>query len=182
MDIESKLLEIGITPLDENAYTPLTPEEVAELEALLGASLPADYKAFVTKYGESHFSEIVDVRAIQSPPKHISDNELLDFSTFYGSNAAGNGLLAFVAILQGRMPRTMFPFARDHSGNSFCLCVNGTDRNKIYLWDHESEPAEEDYVERGLPVPNDLWYRNLTLVATSFTDFIGRLAKASKPD
>ena len=144
---------------------------------MLGIPLPEDYKAFVTKYGESHFSQIVQVRPIESPPDHISSEGLFDFSSFYGSDGDGDGLFTHLQVLKGRMPETMLPIGRDFSGNVFCLGVGAKDRNKVYLWDFEGEPAAEDYTEQGLAVPANLWYQNLTLVANSFTDFIDRFEK-----
>src|SRR5262245_35938184 len=108
MDSDSTLTTLGIKPLGTASYVPVTLEEIAQLETLLGASLPSDYKAFILKYGASHFSRIVEVRPIQAPPAHITADGLLDFSFFYGSNIDGRGLLDFVAVLQGRMPSTMF--------------------------------------------------------------------------
>jgi hypothetical protein len=178
MDVDSKLSELGLQPLGKTEYVPVTRDEVADLEDALGAPLPSDYKAFIMKYGKSLFSEEVRLRPIQLPPKHISDEGFLDLSSFYGSNADDDDLLSCLEALKGRMPETMVPIADDLWGNNFLLGVAGKDRNKVYLWDCDNELAAEDYVRKGLPVPDDLWYRNLTLVANSFTDFINRFEKA----
>jgi hypothetical protein len=175
MTIASKLSELGILVPDGKAERLPSEGEIRELEELLRASLPLDYRAFVLNFGGSNFTKTVGVRPIQRPPKHISAGGLPAFSTFYGSNSDGRGLVAFVRTLVGRIPSSIFPFGEDFSGNNYCLGISGNDRDKVYLWDFEGEPAEEDYTERNLPVPADLWYRNLTLVADSFSDFVNRL-------
>jgi hypothetical protein len=171
MNLDAKIL--GLEPLHDK-YHPLSKREIARLERALGDKLPQDYLDFVSLYGDSFLSGFICVRALRKAPEHIADNGCPRFAAFYGGKG-GDEVLDHFDNLKGRMPKTMFPFGSDYSGNSFCLGVSGKDRDKVYLWDHENEPDEEDYEDEGLPVPKDLWYENLTLLAKSFTDFLKRL-------
>jgi hypothetical protein len=55
------------------------------------------------------------------------------------------------------------------------LGIRGPEAGKVYYWDHEREWDEQDYLEQGLPVPPDLKFQNVHLIAGSFEDFIARL-------
>lgn len=173
--MEAKLLELGLRPRDGKGYHSLSDEEIAELESTINVKLPVDYHDFVTEYGDSSFARIVEVVPVSKPPKHISESGRTGFATFYGSDFESRGLLTVAKIYKGRMPVTIIPIGRDLAGNQYCLGLSGKDRDKIYLWDFEGEPAEEDYIGREEEVPKNIWYQNLTLMAESFTDFINRL-------
>jgi hypothetical protein len=174
MDIEVRLKELGIEPLHPDGYHPMTKKEIAKLERSLGAKLPQDYKDFVMVYGDSIMGEITEIRSARKPPAYISASNRVLFGNFYGSY----DVLSHYKNLKGRMPETMFPFGSDYSGNSYLLGVSGEDRDKVYLWDCDNERDEEDYEDEGKPVPKNLLYLNLTLLAKSFTDFVNRLESA----
>jgi hypothetical protein len=54
----------------------------------------------------------------------------------------------------------------DPFGNAICLGVSGKHRGKVYFWDHEHEPDEEDWDGRVETAGN------VKLLAASFTDFV----------
>ena len=174
--LDRKLAELRLRPRDGIAYHPLTEKQVVEFERILGARLPRDYRAFISKYGDSFFTDLVEVAPVEPPPAHIAGDGRPSFGSFFGSDAMGlSELKERVRIFEGRMLPDIFSFGCDLWSNQFCLGVRGKDRGKVYLYDFHGEPAEEDYTDRGEPVPKDLWYQNLTLLARSFTDFIDRI-------
>ncbi|MGL5784970.1 MAG: SMI1/KNR4 family protein, partial [Alphaproteobacteria bacterium] len=76
-------------------------------------------------------------------------------------------LLFIMNMYLERIPLNTIPIANDQNGNLVLLSVKGSDRGKIYFWDHEME-ADTDHGE----TPD---YSNLTLVADSFDEFIQNL-------
>lgn len=176
--IEARLTQLGIKPLFGEHF-PLTEDELAELEQLLGAALPDDYRGFVSKFGCAYFPGVrILVRPVSPPPEDVAEQGgLLHFSAFFGGGSRHHVLLKTFKLLQARMPDTVFPFADDHSGNVFCLGVKGADRDKVYFWSFRYEEDPEDYLDQGLPVPENPWYRGTTLVADSFTDLVNRLER-----
>jgi hypothetical protein len=76
------------------------------------------------------------------------------------------------------MPDTMIPIADDGGGNQICLGIKGKERGKVYYWDHHNEWDEQDYLEDyGEPMPPEVKFQNVYLIAKSFEDFIQRLEK-----
>ncbi|SRR5713101_8066466 len=177
MILEARLATLGLQPI-YGTYRPLSSDEIATLEALMGGALPDDYKAFVSKFGCSYFGEsAIVVRPATLPPREVTSTGLLGFGAFFGGGQKEYALLVDYELDRGRMPETVFPFACDHTGSQFCLGVIGNDQGRVYYWWFAHEQAPEDYIAQGLPVPDDLWYCNMTLVADSFTDFVNRLEK-----
>jgi hypothetical protein len=162
--LESK----GIRPLLSQGYVVPSTKELAELSALVDAPLPDEYAAFVSEYGCSVFKGLAGVRP-------AGGRELLPFAMFYGGGKPGHNVLARAEAYRGRMPDEALPIARDAFGNQFCLVASGPRRGHVYFWDHEQEPDPDDYAAEGLPLPNDLFYLNMTLAAESLSDFFARI-------
>lgn len=173
-EIEQELEALGMEPTWDDRYYPLDNLELEELEALIGAELPSDYREFVQKYGGASFGEnIVEIKGIEPVPPNIGKAE---FGTFYGNKECKAKLLWYKHVLKDRMAENMIPIGNDLAGpNSFCLGVSGTDRDKVYMWDYYNDHEESDYTDEGLPVPENMFYLNLTLMANSFEEFILRM-------
>jgi len=81
----------------------------------------------------------------------------------------------------GRMPSTIIPIADDGGGNQICIGIKGGEQGKIYYWDHNNEWDEEDYLlDHGRPMPPEVKFQNVHLIASSFVDFISRLETLEK--
>jgi hypothetical protein len=170
--IENKLSLLGgVVPIGK-AFVPVADEELNAIETALGVALPGDYREFFQKYGAWAFGALVQFQPIEG--------EIGPLSGFYGSKIAGtNSLMRNVEMYQGRMPETIIPIADDGGGNQICLGVKGKERGKVYYWDHHNEWDEEDYLEEhGKPMPPEVKFQNVHLIAESFEDFIRRLEKS----
>jgi hypothetical protein len=177
--IEQKLGLLGMKPI-YGSYLPLAPDEISRIEHLVGSELPPDYKAFISKFGCAYFPDSeVAVRPISRPLPGITDTGLLEISAILGGGNKGHRVLLTLELLRGRMPENMVPIADDHSANVFCLEAGKTGRGAVYFWSSMHEPSGEDYVSKGMLVPDDLLFQNLTHVAESFSDFFMRLEQRS---
>jgi hypothetical protein len=100
------------------------------------------------------------------------------FSDFYGSKDTINSLAENIEAYKGRMPDMIIPIGDDGMGNQICLGIGGDERGKVYYWDHENEWDEQQYMEDyGVPMPPEMKFQNVYLVAESFEDFIRGLEK-----
>jgi hypothetical protein len=59
----------------------------------------------------------------------------------------------------GVMPPDMLPIGCDGGGNQMCICISGTNPDKVYFWYHD---------EAGSPFD----YSCLYLIADSFDEFM----------
>lgn len=176
------IVPIGIT------FVPVTEEEFTSIETVLGVTLPIDYRDFVGEYGASAFGESVQFRLLETDPVHpvqsllgtpIPRYEEGHLSAFYGGKEAGTYSLAnALEAYKRRMPDTMIPIADDGGGNQICFGIKGKEHGKVYYWDHHNEWDEQDFLEDyGEPMPADVKFQNVYLIAESFEDFIRRLEK-----
>lgn len=169
------------------ARDPMTEEELVVIENGLGQRLPEDYREFVKTYGAADFNEPVEFRLMEDEPIHpvqslleipIPRYDRGPFSHFYGSNAGNQSLANCIEALKGRMPDTMIPIADDGGGHQICLGIKGKEQGKVYYWDHHNDPDEQEYLEdHGKPMPSEVRFQNVYLIAESFEDFIRRLEK-----
>jgi len=134
-------------------------KEVVKLEAMLGIRLPADYKVFLLEFGGAWLGS-----SIEFPIKQLEEGEVIGVEEFYGfyqPNEIGRrqpGDLFFrIEMYQKRMPSNLLPIAGAFYGNQVCVCFKGDSKGRIFYWDHEKLPNEDD---------------RLLLVAESFDLFI----------
>jgi hypothetical protein len=186
-EIENKFRLLGgIVPVFKT-FLPLTEEELQSIEMALGVALLGDYRDFVRKYGVSSFGELVQFQLQEAEPVHpvqsllgipIPRYEKGPLSHFYGSRTSNQSLAQYIEIYKGRMPDTMIPIADDGCGNQICLGIKGKEHGNVYYWDHHNEWDEDDYREDyGKPMPPEVKFQNVYLIAESFEDFIQRLEK-----
>jgi hypothetical protein len=165
-EIEEKIgLLGGVEPLNETSV-PVPEEELGAIETDLGAPLPGDYRTFVQRYGFSTFGGMALFQPLEGPRAYVSH--------FYGAKIAGHASLqTVIERYAGRMPDSVIPIADDGGGNQICLGIKGNELGKLYYWDHNNEWDEEDYLQDyGEPMPPEMKFQNLTLIAGSFEDFI----------
>ncbi len=160
-------------------FIPCSEEDLAEVESILGETLPREYKEFVLKYGWSHYEPSAVVRTIEKPPSDVTINDDLavPIGNFFGGDFKGTSLLFHLKVspIYEFFPEQMLAIADDVMTNQFLLGLKGEERNKVFFWFREGLIEPEHYEEEGLKVPGDWKRKNLTLVATSFTDFLDRV-------
>jgi hypothetical protein len=175
--IESKFRSVGgIVPIGD-VFNRVDEEELSSLEAFLGAALPGDYRLFLSEYGASGFGEYVEFQPVHRLPPEISTSGRGPFGCFYGANSERHqNLMKKIKTFRGRMPDTLIPIAGDGGGNQICLGISGSEKDKVYYWDHNNEWDEADYLEdHGKPMPPEMKFQNAYLIARSFEDFIQRI-------
>jgi hypothetical protein len=176
--LEARIAELGgLTPI--RGRIPLDDQSLAKLEAKIGARLPAPYRDFVQHYGGSLFDEYLQCVSKYILPAFLSKDGRVPVGEFLGASSSADTkystLEAAIDTYTGRMPETVIPIADDGGGNKVCIGIRGNELGKIFYWDHNNEWDEEDYVDEGLPVPEDLPFQNCHLIADSFSDFIMQL-------
>jgi hypothetical protein len=170
-----KLESLGIRPI-YGQYYPLEAADVSLLRTILGAPIPPDLEVLISSYGCAYFpGHKVVVECLESPPPAVSDTNFLLISSLFGGGTQKHRLTQQLQLYHGRIPKNMIPIASDYNGNLFCLSIMGADAGKVFFWDASREPVPEDYIEEGVPIPDDLEYSNVLLVADSVHDFLNRL-------
>jgi hypothetical protein len=149
-----------------NLYVAHSRESLSEdallgLEALLGETLPASYRNFLLEHNGGHPE--LDLFQL----KDVSWDDYVQVDTFLCVKKDDPyNLVAWIGLYGDRIPTELIPIATDPGGNLLCLSIMGTDKGKVYLWDHENEG-----IEGGGP-----WRKNLHLVTDSFQEFIEGLS------
>jgi hypothetical protein len=174
---EAKFDELGgIQPATGATFSPMSEDEAAKLEAQLGAPLPEAYRSFLQTYGGCSFGEYVDFHVVEELRGILPSRGIGHFSHFYGAASADSGktlgLEWNIACYRERMPETLAPIANDGGDNQICLGVSGDEIGKVYYWDHNNEWDEDDYLDFGKPVPPDMKFQNVHLIANSFDEFV----------
>jgi len=181
-DIEKRFALLG----GIEAHDPMTEQELVSIETGLGERLPDDFREFSQTYGSALFGELVEFQLMEASPVHAVQGSLTPaphyekapFSHFYGSKTGNQSLAQAIEDLKGRMPDTIIPIADDGGGNQICLGIKGKERGKIFYWDHHNDPNEEEYLEDyGKPMPPEVRFQNVYLIAESFEGFIRRLER-----
>lgn len=137
---------------------------IKRFEKIIGTNLPNDYIEWLFKYNGG--KPVIERTYKFIEP--IDKNELYGgvnyFYALYNGDACN--LEKTYNTLLGRMPNEMIPIANDSCGNKICLGIKGQSRNKVYFWDHENEVMNEN---------EEPWWKNVYLIANTFTDFINKL-------
>lgn len=130
-------------------------DAINELELIIGASLPRDYKEFMLKYDggvpepaafdiqeESNSSVVKAIFGLETP--------LVNSSVKYN-----------IDLYKNRIPNDFMPIGSDAFGNRIVLGVRDKWAGKIFFWDHERESDEVGG-----------YYGNIFLISNSFEDFL----------
>ncbi len=174
--VEENILRLGGLRAIRNTWLPMPEEEIAELERSIGARLPDGYHRFLATHGNCGFANFIDFTTLTPVRPWISDKTTRwHFGLFYGSKASTYSIAWSIDTLRDRMPETLIPIGEDGMGNQICLGIAGPERGKIYFWDHEDEWDEDEYLMQGKPVPPDLKFRNVHLIANSFEEFLDQM-------
>lgn len=171
MDIYEKIELLGGMQLlpSPNARRP-TLSELTEFATSAGVALPNTYKNFVLRFGCCGFKKWIVFPLIGAKGHSVPVERHL--TLFAGGGESDLGLVWFWRTYRDRMPRTMVPIAEAGGGDLVCIGVSEQNGGQTYFWDHHNEWDEEGYLDGGKPVPDNLEYQNVTLVANSFEEFI----------
>lgn len=189
MNYQNELQRLGgVTRATADAFAPLDPFAIRQLERRIGFELPEDYRDFLARLGGGlNFKEEVASEPLRDRPEylHAADTGIANarfagsiVATFFGADERLPDRLGFDWALrnyQGRLPDRSLPVATDGAGNLVCL-IDARDRTPgFYWWDHEHEWDERDYREEtGRAMPAEAKYQNVYFIAESFSRFLER--------
>lgn len=152
---------------------PAPEEELARFEELIGQTLPEDYRRFLVQCnggyvgGRFWFQGInPEGEEVEAGVHHIGG--FRDESYF--------SLLDNRECYVGRIPNALIWIHDDPFGNAICLGGAGVHHGRVYFWDHEEEPDEDEW--DGAVETAD----NITLIANSFTDYVAGLRELDDND
>ncbi|MGH6613467.1 SMI1/KNR4 family protein [Sphingomonas sp.] len=133
-------------PLLEMQAPPAPDSNLLKLEALLGASLPESYQAFLRQSDGGTFrDDIVAIPGNDTVLNYMFSTVGPDYDIFKEyDNLRG----------MDRIPVQALPIADDPGGNLFLLSVEADSHGHVFFWDHEHEP--EDGGSRIADFPNML--------------------------
>lgn len=152
--MEGKLQELGLTPLDSDEFSPLSENDVEQIEELVGGRLPDDYRWFLLNYGASDFDQYA---VFPTAGGGIAPG------TFFGQD-----ITAVLTECSDRMPQQVVPINDDGAGNLLCISLRPDSFGAILYQSHSvgwSDASDEDMAKLSTLVP----------VAADFVSFIDGL-------
>lgn len=149
-----------------------TEQQIGAIEHQIGATLPADYRDFLTHYGGyAAYSGTLSSRILETfPGGDLQAGVEVPVGVFFGIKTDpldAYDLLSSYYCYRERMPFHFLPIAADGCGNVLCLAVSGEDQGSVYYWDHDLEEDVDEGEEPG--------YSNTYRLARSFDEFINTL-------
>lgn len=153
----------------DSTLPPAPEAALAAFESTLGGRLPEDYRQFLVASNGGFiggslwfFGPTPDGSKADAGVHHIGGfREEPHFSLLWSRDCyQGDGL---------RIPRELLWIMDDPFGNAICLGLTGEHRGRVYFWDHECEPDPAEW-DGSVAAAG-----NVTLLANSFTNFIGGL-------
>ena len=132
--------------------------EVSKIEKEIHNQLPKEYRDFFLKCRfPVEFDNMIQIRVDPSIPG--AGGGWLPFGDFYSlKNDSNYNILENVNCYSGRIPENLLPIADSPGGNQLCIGVRGSEKGKVYYWDHDYESEDDIY-----------------FLANSFTEFIDLL-------
>lgn len=135
---------------------------------MITGRLPDDYRGFLYDYGGVvKFNCIVIFKGIEMSV--WADNKGFDtIDYFYGLLDLNKDYLLANAIntYKEYFKMLWIPIGCSSGGNQICLCIKGNKKGSVWFWDHEMDPIINNKPSSGL-----------TLIASSFNEFISKLEK-----
>lgn len=115
----------------------LQPRDIQALERRLGATLPAEYAAFLLRSNggrpEPDCFPVQDWR--EGGP--IDDAHWLQ--VLLPEPVGADDILWTLDVMKGRLPPHLLPIGSTGGGDLICLWLEGPARGSVVLWDHEAE-------------------------------------------
>ncbi len=112
-----------------NAFSPVSTDEIAKIETLLGVKLPKDYKTFISIYGRCGFAGEACI---------VVNSKRFPIFTFYGSDTDSGSLLNQLELHPDLCDIGAIPIADDLFNNIY---VYDTEQGGISLLDYSSGKA-----------------------------------------
>lgn len=138
---------------------PTDESRVIALETRLGTRLPEEYRQFILDFNGGRPSPDCFELALRAGPYTGS---VVDY--FLSVDVADEmNIDNVLGWLRGRKPRALLPIASDPGANYVMLGIEGDVRGKVYFWNHEWEPQNEQE------------WSNIDLIADSFDAFMSGL-------
>jgi len=134
-------------------------EELSQLEASIGSTLPGDYRRFMSELNggrpepSGFVFETTDGKSDSSVRYFLTLDERVEPYT----------IQEFLDQYSDRLPQKMLPIACDSFGNLVLLDTGAKSAGAVCFWDHEKESMDEPT------------WDNISVVAPSFTDFLNAL-------
>ena len=122
MDWVEKLRQLGVTPLGEDQFSPLSEDDLEQLEDRIGHDFPDDYRAFLREFGACDFEEYAVLP---------TEGGGIFPGTFFGKDL-GNAIKEFGE----RLPRLIVPINDDGAGNLICLSLRSDSLGAVYFQSH----------------------------------------------
>ena len=139
---------------------------MAVFEADIGQRLPFDYRQFLIHSNGGHVGGRYWFKG-PTPEGKAADAGVHHIGGFRPESHFS--LVSNRKCYQGRIPSVLIWIMDDPFGNAICLGIKGDQRGRVFFWDHENEPDDEEWdgqVETA---------GNLQLLANSFTEFVAGL-------
>lgn len=136
----------------------LSDQTIKLFESFLEINLPKSYKSFL-KSSNGGYPEL-------NCFNFFGEDSGSSIHYFYGINADPDyDIVKDLKVYKDRVPSDCLPIAYDEGGNLICLILKGSEREKIYFWDHEFEKGDGEEPD----------FSNMTLIANNFDEFINSL-------
>ncbi len=146
----------------EKSDGPVASEKIADFEASIGETLPADYREFLSACNGGALGG-----RLCCP--YGSDEANVCIHHVGGlRDSASMSLAARRRVYSGRIPSDLLWIMDDPGGNAICLGIRGPHRGKVYFWDHEEEPDPDEWDGQVETVETA---GNLELIAESFAEW-----------
>lgn len=151
-----------------------TEKSILGFEESIGSKLPEDYRQFLMlcnggflggTYGTEEDES--DEESIGALVHHIGGfREESHFSLESSRDC-------YQSPEEIRIPTSLIWIMDDPCGNAICLGVKEPHFGKVYFWDHEEEPFEDEWDQQVETADN------ITLLANSFTEFVAGVREYS---
>lgn len=168
----------GLLPIQGKSFVALREDELEAIEASLGASLPPDYRTFLATYGASTFNCLTSIRTAGPLPESLSDDGLLPFGNFYGTNREAHdypSILFCVEQFSEDLPPGILTIADAGTDDQICIGLGGKIRGKVFYYDSQRVSENGDDEDEGADEEASLSSQHIYLVADSFSDFMSRI-------
>lgn len=168
MDIKYTINKLILTKAEQMKITivnkgpQLSIIDMNQFEDEIGIKLPEQYRLFML---ENNGGKILP-NFFNIPESTIKYSLLSKFSSI-NSDGYGFGTRQILNYKKDRFPDGFIPIGIDPGGNLILMGLRDSYREKVYFWDHETEPEDRMTVVEEYP--------NMYFLANNFNEFIGNL-------
>lgn len=122
MNWRDKLQALGVTPLEGDQFSPLSEDDLEQLENTIGNAFPDDYRAFLRQFGACDFEEfaVIPTEGGSVAPGSFFGNDLTDAINNFGE----------------RLPSLVVPINDDGASNLICISLRPDSFGAIFFQSH----------------------------------------------